>query len=228
MINRHGFIFLFGTRTFVSNDGSPIPATCPQCGQTVAFQNKVARNWFTLFFIPVFPIAAGQKICQCSHCKMRFATSAQNLVQRVASTDSRKLQHCIQMFNSLRASPANSVTLNQLFSLYLEIGEYDQALSAAHEFPQALNASEQCMTTLARILVEMGRFPDALKWLDAALARNPMSGETAYCKALALLKQTPPDLTSALSAARVARSADFPRADALIRDIEERSRTATV
>ena len=116
------------------------------------------------------------------------------------------------------------MTLNNLLLLYLQIGELGQAVSAAKEFPEALNSSEQCMTTLGRILMEQGQHEAAIKWFDVAIARNPMLGEAAYCKAVALMHFKPPDLTGAAAAARSARTAGMPQADALLKDIENRAR----
>jgi tetratricopeptide (TPR) repeat protein len=104
--------------------------------------------------------------------------------------------------------------------------EFNQAVSAANEFQQALNASEQCMTTLGRVLMEQGRHAEAIKWFDAALARNSMLGEAAYCKAVSLMSLTPPDLVGAGNAARAARTAGLNGADALLKEIENRSRAA--
>ena len=89
------------------------------------------------------------------------------------------------------------MTLNNLLLLYLQIGELNQAVSAANEFPDALNASEQCMTTLGRVLMEQKQSEAAIKWFDAAISRNPMLGEASYCKAVLLMGMNPPDLTGA-------------------------------
>ena len=109
--------------------------------------------------------------------------------------------------------------------LFRSLHELDQAVAAANEFQQALNASEQCMTTLGRVLMEQGRHQEAMRWLDAALARNPMLGEASYCKAVALMSLVPPDYAGATAAARAARSAGLAAADALLREIENRAHT---
>jgi tetratricopeptide (TPR) repeat protein len=219
---RRGFFFLIGTRRMVSNDGTPAEAPCPNCRQRTLFQPKSARSWFTFFLIPIFPVSGKMTLSQCGNCRMQYRLTPQQLNSRVAASQTLQMQQAIQMYNSLRASPANSVTLNNLLLLYLELKELDQALSAANEFPQALNSSEQCMTTLGRILMERAQHAEAIKWFDAALARNPMLGEAAYCKAVALMNLTPPDLEAAKAAARTARTANMNGADALLKNIEAR------
>jgi tetratricopeptide (TPR) repeat protein len=224
MGRRKGFFIFFGTRNMISSTGPAVTAVCPRCAKQGGFENKAARTWFTLFFIPVFPMGASRPFCQCQNCQAQYKGSAEALGKKTAVSQQQLMQRAIQMYNSMRASPSNSVTLNNLLLLYLQIGELNQAISAANEFPDALNASEQCMTTLGRVLLEKLEHAAAIKWFDAAIARNPMLGEASYCKAVALMGMNPPDLSGATLAARAARSAGLPEADTLLRELEKRSR----
>ena len=224
---RRGFFIFFGSRNVLSNAGPAVAAVCPRCQAQATFQNRTARTWFTLFFIPIFPMGAKRPFCQCQSCNAQFRISAEDLGKKTAASQQQQMQQAIQMYNSLRASPSNSVTLNNLLLLYFQLKEFDSALSAANEFPDALNASEQCMTTLGRVLMEQGRHVDAIKWFDAATARNPMLGEAAYCKAVALMSTNPPDLAGANVAARAARTAGMPQAEGLLKEIEKRARGNT-
>jgi tetratricopeptide (TPR) repeat protein len=108
--------------------------------------------------------------------------------------------------------------------LYASMGEFDQAISAAHDFQRALDSSEQCMTTLGRVFLAKNEHDEAIKWFDAAIARNPQLGEAHYFKAAALLTGQPPQPDKAVVAARTARKAGFPNADALLREAEEKAR----
>jgi len=222
---RAGFIFLFGSRTLVSAGGEPpVHTHCPRCGHEADLVSKRYRHWFTFFFLPVFPISAGKSFCQCSRCGAQFQIPAEELRSRVADADQHQAQQAIVLYNSLRASPANSVTLNQLMAMYASMKEYDQAISAANDFPQALQASEQCMATLGRVYLAQSRHTEALNWLDQAITRNPQFGEAQYYKGLTHLLMIPSDLPRAISAARAARNAAYPNADALLRDAEAKAR----
>lgn len=187
---------------------------------------KHYRHWFTFFFLPIFPISKAQSFSQCSKCQAQFQIPAGELRGRVAAADETQVREAIALYNSLRASPSNSVALNQLMMMYATMKEYEQAASAARDFPQALQASEQCMATLGRVYLGMNRHEDALRWFDEATARNPQLGEAQYYKALTHLLTDPPQLERAIAAARAARSAGFPNADALLRDAESRARAA--
>jgi len=225
---RRGFIFIFfGSRGIVSNDSAaPVKQRCPRCGRETEMVAKRYRNWFTLFFIPVFPISAPRKFIQCVNCGAQFPLAADAARAVAQASDAQQTQQAIGLYNSLRSSPANSITLNQLMMLYASLKEYDQAISAAADFPQALNASEQCMTTLARVYLAQNKFAEALQWFGAAIERNPHLGEAHYYKGVAHMLTEPPDLTQAVASARAARNAGYPGADELLQQAQEKARAA--
>jgi tetratricopeptide (TPR) repeat protein len=187
-------------------------------------QGKNLRHWFTFFFLPIFPISGKRAFTQCPQCQAQFPLAPEQLRQRVQASDQQQNQQAISLYNSLRASPANSITLDQLMKLYAGMQEFPQAISAASEFPQALQNSEQCMTTLGRVYLAQNKFGDAIKWFDAAIDRNPQLGEAHYYKGLAHLLTTPPNTSVAVAAARAARSAGYPEAESLLRQAEARAR----
>lgn len=214
---RRGFILLFGTRPIISNDASAptVNAVCPRCGQRAEIAGKIYRSWFTVFFIPIFPISSARKFSQCSACGAQFPIDSAALQAEVNRSDGQQLQRAIGLYNSMRASPANSVTLNELMTLYASINEYDQAIAAARDFPAALEASEQCMVTLGRVHLAKGNHAEAIAWFDRALARNETLAEAYYFKAVAHLTSNPPDNDKAAIAARFARSHGYPGAEKL-------------
>ncbi len=148
----------------------------------------------------------------------------EHLASQVAKIDAKENQRAIAMYNSLRASPGNSITLNDLMQLYASMGEFDTGISAAADFPAALNSGEQCMTTLGRLYLAKNEHTAALQWFDAAVGRNPQYAEAYYYKAAAHLTGTPVELEKAAAAARTARNAGFPNAEELLRQVTEKMR----
>ena len=220
-----GFILLFGSRTIVSNGSSPpVRTVCPKCGRESDLQSKSYRSWFTIFFVPVFPLSGKHALSQCPLCGAQFRVSPEEIRDRLLAGSRQQNQQAIAMYNSLRTSPANSITLDQLLKLYATMQEYDQAISAGAEFQQALHNSEQCMTTLGRVYLAKNDYAEALKWFDSAIDRNPQLGEAQYYKGLSHLLTTPPNVAAAVAAARAARSAGYPEADALLRQAEAKAR----
>lgn len=224
---RSGFILFFGTKAVVKDEPGPrLRTRCPKCEQDTELISKSYRQWFTLFFLPLFPISGKMRFSECANCATTFRIPAEQLKSQVDQADSAQRQRAIGMYNSLRASPANSITLNELMTLYSGMNEFDQAISVARDFPQALKASEQCMTTLGRVYLATNRPADAVEWFDQAVSRNAASGDAHYFKAMAHLSQTPPDLSTAHAAARAARINDHPNAELLLREIEQKQRDA--
>jgi tetratricopeptide (TPR) repeat protein len=218
---RRGFILIFGTRNRVSGGlDRAIEARCPRCGIQSKLVGKQIRPWFTVLFIPIFPVGQSRQFTLCSHCETSFSLAPEELAGHLAKIDARKNQRAIGMYNSLRASPGNSITLNDLMQLYAQMNELDSALSAAADFPTALNSSEQCMTTLGRVYLAKNQYEAALQWLDAAVARNPQFAEAYYYKATAHLRATPCEAQKAAIAARTARNAGYPNAEELLRQAE--------
>jgi len=222
---RPGFILLFGSRNIISNEHvPPVQTTCPRCGHPSDIVGRTHRTWFTIFFLPIFPLSGTRRFSQCSNCHAQFPVPVDDLRRNLASNEQQQNQQAIALYNSLRASPANSITLNQLMLMYAGMNEFSQAISAANEFPEALSASEQCMSTLGRIYLASEQRPQAIHWFDQALARNGSLGEAHYYKAVAHLTNTPPDYSAAVAAARQARNANFANADALLREAESKNR----
>lgn len=216
---RRGFIILFGSRTILSNEsGEPVRTVCPRCGQEADLLPRSYRNWFTLFFLPLFPISGKTRFTECGNCGGQFPVEANELRARLQVNDQEHSQQAIRLYNSLRASPANSVTLYELMQLYAAMKEFAQAESAARQFPDALNNSEQCMVMLGRIHLAQDRHADALRWFEAALARNDQLADGHYYKVVAHLTATPPNKEAAMIAARAALSAGHPNADELMRE----------
>jgi tetratricopeptide (TPR) repeat protein len=223
---RNGFIILFGSRNLIRPDpeAGSVQTVCPRCQQMATMVGKTFRPWFTLFFIPIFPVGGQQKFTECSNCRGQFRVPVAELAKRVNAGAQQEQQRAIGLYNSLRSSPANSITLNELMQMYAQMNEYDQAISAARDFPEALRNSEQCMSTLGRVLLAAGRNGEAVPWFDAAIARNPQFGEAQYHKAVACLTSTPARIDEAVTAARAARNAGYPRADQLLKEAETKAR----
>jgi len=221
-----GFIILFGSRRITSDDAAapPVRTVCPSCNREVDMQGRSFRSWFTLFFIPLFPISGRSPFSQCPQCGAQFRVSPEQLRHRVSMGEAQQNQQAIGLYNSLRASPANSITLDQLMKMYASMKDFDAAIAAASEFSQALHSSEQCMTTLGRVYLARNEFAQAIQWFDAAVQRNPELGEGHYYKGLSHLLTTPPDYSAAIAAARAARAAGYPGAAELLKEAESKAR----
>jgi hypothetical protein len=73
---------IFGTRgrLTLANPSETLPQACPGCkGDLVLKENK---TWFTLFFLPIFPITSKGQFYQCNRCEGAYKSEAREyLVQ---------------------------------------------------------------------------------------------------------------------------------------------------
>jgi predicted RNA-binding Zn-ribbon protein involved in translation (DUF1610 family) len=72
-------ILIWGSRGLTSEIGRG-NFYCPQCDAVnVPYRHKSVREWFTLYFIPVFPIGGKQPYVECEQCKGTFQEAVLNL-----------------------------------------------------------------------------------------------------------------------------------------------------
>ncbi len=64
-------IIIYGTRGVTSNleEGD---FHCPHCQNESSYKLKQVRRFFTLFFIPIFPISSGIRYVECGNCGSQY------------------------------------------------------------------------------------------------------------------------------------------------------------
>lgn len=75
---------LFGTRTMKKALKEGIYKTCPICNSS-SFSIIHTWTWFTLFFIPVFPISAKKYFFVCERCMNGFAVNKEEALIHTSS-----------------------------------------------------------------------------------------------------------------------------------------------
>jgi tellurite resistance protein len=64
-------LLIFGLSVFFRTVGQG-DFHCPHCGGDRHYRQRVARRWFTLFFIPVIPLNRVGEVVECGTCRTRF------------------------------------------------------------------------------------------------------------------------------------------------------------
>ena len=64
-------LLIFGLSVFFRTLGQG-DFHCPNCGGDRHYRQRVARRWFTLFFIPVIPLNRVGEVVECATCRTRF------------------------------------------------------------------------------------------------------------------------------------------------------------
>lgn len=218
---RAGFIIIFGTRGRATAEAiPPVEMNCPSCRKNSRIVGKVYRPWFTLFFIPLFPIGGGQRFSECTLCGAQFGVPIEDVQREASAPDPRAYQQAIELFNRLRDQPDDPVLMNRVLEAYLALGEYREAIQAGERFPRAVERSDTCRIALGRAYLGANDRAKALAQFDAVLAHNPNAGDAHFFKAIAYWTMTPPDRTDARKSALRAKDLRHPEADRLLREIE--------
>jgi tellurite resistance protein len=68
-------LLIFGFAVFFRTVGEG-DFHCPHCGGDRHYRHRVARRWFTLFFLPVIPLTRVGEIVECTTCRNRFNLGA--------------------------------------------------------------------------------------------------------------------------------------------------------
>jgi hypothetical protein len=65
-------LLIFGLSVFFRTVGQG-DFHCPNCGGDRHYRRRVARRWFTLFFLPIIPLNQVGEVVECTTCGNRFA-----------------------------------------------------------------------------------------------------------------------------------------------------------
>lgn len=71
-------LLIFGLSVFFRTVGQG-DFHCPSCGGDRHYRQRVARRWFTLFFLPVIPLNRVGEVVECAACRTRFNLGALRL-----------------------------------------------------------------------------------------------------------------------------------------------------
>jgi hypothetical protein len=71
-------LLIFGLSVFFRTVGEG-DFHCTRCGGDRHYRQRIARRWFTLFFIPVVPLNTVGQVVECGTCRTRFNVGALRL-----------------------------------------------------------------------------------------------------------------------------------------------------
>ena len=70
------FFIVLGTRPVIRRGTEVLRRVCPNCGDWRNFQEVRWRNYFTLFFIPLFPLGPERHGYACADCGLTMSVEA--------------------------------------------------------------------------------------------------------------------------------------------------------
>jgi len=205
-----GFFIIWGSRNRLTADGTgSIQAPCPNCRHMARLDGMKSQRWFTLYFIPIFPVGSAVRFTQCAGCKAQFRANLDEMraalgASRVppmpgtrtvtvnatapapAAAQGGNFKAAIALFNSMRETPADSAKLAQLLRMYLNMNEPGEAASAGRSFPLAVEGSDVCCQLLAQAYMQLGDRSAAARHAAAAVALNPNNAQAQSLQSQAM------------------------------------------
>ena len=188
---------IFGWSTRISNEsGPPVRTFCPSCRAQSQLVGKRHGKWFTLYFIPIFPMDSGTRFTQCTQCHAQFRANIDEFRRMAANAappiaggappplpGSNVYAPAIALHNDLLETPGDSAKLLRLMQLYPQLKVPGEALAAIRAFPRALESSDACLALAATIFLQRSDIPSARRHAAAALALNPYNADAQQIQA---------------------------------------------
>jgi len=126
-------IFIFGVKGRVKTIGQGT-FNCPHCRTQRQYEHRKAQRWFTLYFIPVFPIGTLGESITCEGCNQSYTTDVLDYVPaRMEANQNERvagLWHAAMINIACAFGPANEAQAEAV----------QQGL--AHDFKQTVEAAE--------------------------------------------------------------------------------------
>lgn len=108
---------IFGTTGLKTKvkDEQPLINSCPNCSGDLLF--KKYTRWFTLFFIPVFPINTMDRFYECNNCNSAYAQKIKSILAETTETREHALQKAQNLYaNALIAAMTHMAIIDNDFA----------------------------------------------------------------------------------------------------------------
>jgi hypothetical protein len=115
-------IIIFGVRGIESNVDSG-EFYCPRCDAQEEYDRKQSRPFFTVFFIPLFPVGGASRFIQCRGCGQMFSEDVLNF--KPPSEAQRMLG---QFYQELKTGTSIEVVRQKMLNHDMTAEEADRAL----------------------------------------------------------------------------------------------------
>ena len=122
-------MIIFGTRVRQKTIGQG-EFFCPHCQSMCGYEHKSARQFFTLYFIPVIPIKQLGEFITCENCGGTFKAEARFLRSSptAAAGQKNRVEDLAALMNSMKAKLEKGVSIDYLVRDLTSAGlNYDMA-----------------------------------------------------------------------------------------------------
>ncbi len=126
-------IIIFGTRGLKTKVSSEPPLTnqCPNCSGTLYLKNY--KRWFTLFFIPIFPINTVDTFYECGNCKSAYSEKIRDILNQNTDEKDKAIEEGKRLFaKALAASMTHMAMIDGDYAKE----EEREIIDTINNFPQ--------------------------------------------------------------------------------------------
>ncbi|MES4792066.1 MAG: hypothetical protein C4321_02945 [Chloroflexota bacterium] len=209
---------LFGSRRRLKiTDPEGVVAPCPNCGKEARFIEKKVRNWFTLYFLPIFPMDKGLRFVECSHCHEQYAMTLDDVREKLKEREvewSRVAEQQKEREEKLRARievSGDPQSYLELLGILAEQERFDDIVALGDRLRTQFPTNADLLMPLAFAYRKTGRYDEAIKLYREIVGLNPYLAPARYHLAWSLYYSTPPQREAAAEQMKIA--ADMGYAD---------------
>lgn len=218
---------IWGSRSRIKvTDAVGVRATCPSCHVESQFIEKQVVTYFTLYFIPLFPVQRGMKFVECQYCQAKFqqtldelrARSAQAEQERVAEAAARDAaaQQRQDELGRLRQrwseAPEDRVSLVRLLDMLAEDGQYTELLAMEPAIRERYGEDPDLVIRLGHAAFALKRYDDAASDYEQLVTANPYRGDARFYLASSCWYMDPPQFDRAVEHMQIAADMGYPAA----------------
>lgn len=160
-------LLIFGLSVFFRTVGQG-DFHCPGCGGDRHYRQRVARRWFTLFFLPVIPLNRVGEVVECATCRTRFNLDVLRMptAQQMAAALPTAMRAAATMVLSAGDPTASAARARAVDAVRgYGLAEFDDAMLAADLATSPVGAGEVIAQAGAQLTTE------AREWFLAQVVR---------------------------------------------------------
>jgi tellurite resistance protein len=160
-------LLIFGLSVFFRTVGQG-DFHCPGCGGDRHYRQRVARRWFTLFFLPVIPLNRVGEVVECATCRTRFNLDVLRMptAQQMAAALPTAMRAAATMVLSAGDPTASAARARAVDAVRgYGLAEFDDAMLTADLATSSVGAGEVIAQAGAQLTTE------AREWFLAQVVR---------------------------------------------------------
>ena len=211
---------------------------CPNCKVESKFVEKQVVTYFTLYFIPLFPMHRGEKFVECEYCHARLLTTLQGLQDMEVQRQQKEAEEAAaqqaeaerqgaeaeELVRSWQERPEDRALACRMLDTLAGQSRYYRLQELEPEVRARFGSDPEVLLRLGHSAYALKRYEEAIRDYEQVLAENPYRGDARYYLAASYWAMQPANWDKALEHMRIARDMGYqPAVEALPKLERERN-----